>query len=94
MLVQSVHYAFAPEDADKAAAMLQDLREASRQEPGVVIFDVVRGHDDAAVFALYEVYRDQAALDAHSESNHFQRYVIHGVRLMATHRDFVAGDFV
>lgn len=91
MIVQSVHYAFALEDGDKAAAMLRDLRDASRKEPGVITFDVVRGRENPATFALVEEYRDQTALDAHSASEHFQRFVIHGVRPMAKRRDFVAG---
>jgi (4S)-4-hydroxy-5-phosphonooxypentane-2,3-dione isomerase len=94
MIVQSVHYAFAPENSDKAAALFRELRDASRREAGVITFDVVRGRDNPALFALYEEYRDQAALDAHSASDHFQRLVINGVRPMATHRDFVAGDLM
>jgi (4S)-4-hydroxy-5-phosphonooxypentane-2,3-dione isomerase len=94
MIVQSVHYAFAPEDGDKVAAMLRELRDASRREPGVMTFDVVRGQDNPTLFALYEEYRDQAALDAHSASEHFQRLVVQGVRTMATHRDFVKGDLM
>jgi quinol monooxygenase YgiN len=94
MIIQSVHYAFAAEDGDKAAAMLADLRDASRQEPGVITFDVVRSREDNALFALIEEYRDETALDAHSASDHFQRFVIHGVRPMAKRRDFVAGTLL
>jgi quinol monooxygenase YgiN len=94
MIVQSVHYTFAAEDGDKVAGMLRELRDASRREPGVITFDVVRADDDPAQFALYEEYRDQAALDAHGASEHFQRLVVHGIRPIATHRDFVKGKLM
>ena len=42
MLVQFVQFTFAPQDADKAEAILRELRDASRKEDGVVGFDVVR----------------------------------------------------
>ncbi len=32
MLIQSIHFTFAPEDADRAEAMLRELGEASRKE--------------------------------------------------------------
>lgn len=88
MLVNSVHYTFAAEDAEKAASMLRELREASRREEGVVSFDVGRGRENPNVFALWEEYRDKEALDAHSASEHFDRLVINGIRSFAQQRDF------
>ena len=57
MLIQSVHFTFAPENADTAEAMLRELREASRKEEGVIGFDVARSRDTPGVFALWEQYR-------------------------------------
>ncbi|HET9393624.1 MAG TPA: putative quinol monooxygenase [Candidatus Rubrimentiphilum sp.] len=88
MLVNSVHYTFASEDAGKAASIFRELRDASRMEEGVISFEVGRGQDDPNVFALWEEYRDKAALDAHLASDHFKRLVINGVRLLAKRRDF------
>lgn len=87
MLIQSIHFTFAPEDADKAEAMLRELREASRKEEGVVSFEVARSKDKPNVFALWEAYRDKAAFDAHFASDHFQRLVVNGVRPLAQQRD-------
>ena len=86
MLIQSIHYTFAPEDADRVAAILIELRDLSRQEPGIMQFEVARGQDRPNVFALWEVYRDDAALKAHLESDHFQRLGINGIRRLATER--------
>jgi len=62
MLIQSIHFSFAPEDADKAEAILRELRDASRKEEGVTAFEVGRSQERPNVFALWEVYRDRAAL--------------------------------
>lgn len=67
MLIQSVHFTFAPEDADKAESILRDLRDASRREEGVVGFDVARSQEMPNVFVLWEQYRDRAALDLTSQ---------------------------
>ncbi len=83
MVVQNVHFTFAPEDGDRVQAMLRELRDASRTEAGVISFDVARSQDDPTVFVLWEVYRDRAALDSHRETEHFQRLVRNGVRPLA-----------
>ncbi len=68
MIVQSVHYTVAPEDAERAAAILRELREASRTEAGVITFEIARGTDKPNEFALYEEYTDEAAIAAHAKS--------------------------
>jgi quinol monooxygenase YgiN len=85
-LIQNVEFTFAPEDAAKAEAMFRELRDASRSEAGVVSFDVARSQADANVFALWEVYRDQAALDFHKNTAHYRRLVTDGVRPLAKER--------
>ncbi len=86
MLVQSIHYVFAPEDADKAETMFRELRDASRKEGGVIVFEVARSREKANVFALWEEYRDEAALADHVATEHFKRFVINGVRPLAQQR--------
>jgi (4S)-4-hydroxy-5-phosphonooxypentane-2,3-dione isomerase len=87
MLIRSVFYTFAPEDADKAEALFRELRDASRREDGVVDFEVGRGQTNRNAFALWEAYRDEAALDAHAASEHFKRLVVDGVRRLSYERD-------
>lgn len=87
MLIQSIHYTFAPEDADKAEAILRELRDASRKEEGVITFDVGRSLERPNVFALWEEYEDKAALEAHMGTEHFQRLAINGVRRLAQQRN-------
>jgi quinol monooxygenase YgiN len=86
VLIQSIHYIFAPEDANKAEAMLRELRDASRKEEGVIAFDVGRSQEHPGAFALWEEYRDEAALEAHKASEHFKRLALNGVRPLAQQR--------
>lgn len=44
---------------------------ASRQEPGCVRFEVAQQFDKPNHFALSEVYRDRAAMDAHYTTPHY-----------------------
>jgi quinol monooxygenase YgiN len=87
MLINSIHYTFAPEDAERGESLFRELRDASRQEPGVVQFEVGRSHEKPNVFALWEVYRDKEAVDAHMASEHFQRLVVNGIRPLAQSRN-------
>jgi quinol monooxygenase YgiN len=86
-MINSIHFAFAAKDADLAERLFRELRDASRKEAGVIQFDVGRGREKPHVFALWEVYRDQAAIDAHVASEHFQRLVVNGVRPLAQERN-------
>jgi (4S)-4-hydroxy-5-phosphonooxypentane-2,3-dione isomerase len=86
MIVQSVHFTFALEDADRVEGIFRELREASRKESGVLGFDVARGQRDPSVFVLWEVYRDEEALEAHKETEHYKRLAIEGVRPLARNR--------
>jgi quinol monooxygenase YgiN len=86
MLINAVIYTFPPEKAAEAKRTLVALRDASRTEAGCLAFDVAQDVDDANVYFLYEEWRDQAALDEHYASDHFQRFGVNGVRTLATNR--------
>lgn len=86
MVVNAVNYTFGPDDSDRAAAMLRELREAARLEAGCVRFDVARAIENPSVFALYEEYADDSALEAHLATEPFQRLVVNGIRKFAKER--------
>ncbi len=56
---------------DFAAAIVANARASRDAEPGCRRFDVCRDPADPAVFFLYELYDDDAAIDAHLRSPHF-----------------------
>jgi len=89
MIVSAIQFTFAPKDADTAEELLREIRDVSIKEPGVVRFDVARSSDDPNVFVLWEVYRDQVAVDAHKASEHFKRLVLNGIRPLAQQRTSV-----
>ena len=52
-------------------AIRKNARQSLDSEPGCRQFDVCRDPADHSVFFLYEIYDDQAAIDAHLQSSHF-----------------------
>jgi len=48
--------------------------EASREEPGILAFDLYRDRDDPARFLLIEEYLTEAAMAAHKETPHYNRW--------------------
>jgi quinol monooxygenase YgiN len=87
MLIQSVCFTFAPGDAEKAEALLRELRDATCTEEGVIAFKVARSREKPNMFVLWEEYRDNAALSAHMATEHFHRLVLNGVRPLAQQRN-------
>jgi autoinducer 2-degrading protein len=86
VLIQSVQFTFAAGEGDKAEAILRELREASRKEEGVIAFEVARSQEKPNVFVLWEEYRNEAALDFHKATEHYDRLVLNGVRPLAQER--------
>jgi quinol monooxygenase YgiN len=50
-------------------AAFDDLHEEVADEPGTEIFAMHTARDDPDVVVFYEVYRDEAALNAHREGS-------------------------
>jgi autoinducer 2-degrading protein len=48
-----------------------DALGSERDEPGCLRFNVLRDDTDENVFYFYEVYRDEAALEAHRAAPHY-----------------------
>ncbi|MCB2008484.1 MAG: antibiotic biosynthesis monooxygenase [Rhodoferax sp.] len=73
MLALIVEFRIKPEHvAAFDAAITENARASREDEPGCRQFDVCRDPDDERLFFLYELYDDQAAIDAHMRSAHFQ----------------------
>jgi quinol monooxygenase YgiN len=58
---------------DEAVAVMRELAEATRKEPGCIHYIPVQSNDDPRDFVLYEQYTDEGAFEAHGASEHFQR---------------------
>ena len=80
MVVLAVTWVAKPGHEDEVAGIFGKLQTASRQEPGCLMYIVHRHRNDARRFFIYEQYRDDAALETHRESTHFQEYAINALK--------------
>ena len=55
-------------------AMLSDARGSVHDELGCLRFDVLQDAKDPNTIYLYEVYRDEAAMEAHRQAPHFVKW--------------------
>jgi autoinducer 2-degrading protein len=74
LLVVHVDIAVVPEQLHTFLAATVDNAAASRDEPGVVRFDVLSDRADPAHVILVEIYRDEAAAAAHKDTAHYQKW--------------------
>ena len=64
-------------EAENRGEFIQATLENARhtvEEPGNLRFDVIQQADDPTRFLLYEVYRDEAGMNAHKETAHYARW--------------------
>jgi quinol monooxygenase YgiN len=61
-------------EADNVAAAVKRLAGPSKAEPGVLVYQAHRDPENPNVFFFYEQYVDEAAYQAHVESEHFKAH--------------------
>lgn len=71
LLIVHVDVALLPERTDAFLAATEENATASRQEPGIVRFDVLTDLGDPCHVVLVEVYRNEQAAAAHKETAHY-----------------------
>src|SRR5215472_13562273 len=76
MVVLAVTWMANPGKEEEVAGAFRKLESAARQESGCLMFIVHRHRTDSRRFFVYEQYRDDAALDAHRQTQHYQEYVV------------------
>jgi len=74
MLVMCIDIRVKPEFREQFIKASRENHLGTRSEPGNLRFDVLQTADDADRFMLYEVYRDQAALEAHQKQPHYFKW--------------------
>lgn len=65
-----------PGEEDTIIGAMREIVPASRAEPGCVAYIAHQDISDPRRFMFYEQYDDEAAFQAHTESDHFTRYVL------------------
>src|SRR5580700_11208386 len=62
-------------EADKVASILDRFLPEAQREEGAKLFLISRARENPAQFLFYELFRDEAAFEAHQESAHFKTYI-------------------
>ncbi|WP_028630158.1 putative quinol monooxygenase [Metapseudomonas resinovorans] len=63
-----------PEHRDAVERALRVMVERSRAEPGNLRYDLFIREGEVLAFDLFELYADEAAVEAHRQSGHYQAY--------------------
>lgn len=79
MISFTVRLKFDEKDRAEVEEMLRAVTPLSRNEPGCVSYIPHFVEGEPATVVIYEQYTDQAALDFHRASPHFERYVTGGL---------------
>lgn len=75
MLVLQVSFRIQPDRLqDFITAIGKNATAAVRDEPGCRRFDVIQDNEDPSRISLYEVYDNEAALDAHRRAPHYLKW--------------------
>jgi quinol monooxygenase YgiN len=61
-------------EAENVAGAVRELAAPSKAEAGVLVYQAHRDPENPNVFFFYEQYTDEAAYQAHVESEHFQKH--------------------
>jgi quinol monooxygenase YgiN len=82
-----VRMRFAEPDLQQVTETLHELAIASRKEPGCVTYIAHTLEADPAMVVIYEQYTNQAALDFHRSTPHFQRFAVGGLYQLMRERE-------
>lgn len=82
MISFTVRLTFEDGNRNAIAELVRKLTPASRQEPGCVNYIAHFVEDEPATVLIYEQYVDEAALEYHRNSPHFEEYAAGGLYRM------------
>lgn len=75
MLIQLVQIEVLPGQRDAFVEAFRINWAGALSEPGNIRFDLLCDADDPNLFYCYEIFSDEAALDAHRASAHYRRCI-------------------
>lgn len=85
MICVGVTYMILPNREEEAIDLFISMTEATLREPGCRMYQVHRSREEPRRFFLYEQYENEAALDAHRKSSHYEQYIQRGLfRILET----------
>ena len=63
-----------PDEREDALEQIEELVEHSQDEPGTIEYRAATDVDDPNLVRFFERYEDEAALDAHTQTEHFRAF--------------------
>jgi (4S)-4-hydroxy-5-phosphonooxypentane-2,3-dione isomerase len=72
-----------PENVDSFMKKVGDNAREARKEKGCRQFEVLVDPKEKTKVALFEVYDDERAFEAHQQTPHFKKYLAEAVPLLA-----------
>ena len=85
-VVVVAHWQTSDDALETVLASVAELRPLSLAEPGCLGYEAFQSLTDQTSLVLIERYRDDAALEAHAGSPHYQEIVVGRVRPLLTDR--------
>lgn len=95
MIVLHVSLPVDPARRDEAIDLIADLVEQSNREEGTIDYRAAVDIQDENTIRIFEQYEDEAALEAHTNTDHYQRFQEQISDLLAGEPDaveFAVGD--
>ncbi len=83
MFVQLVHIRIKPGKVAEFFDVFKENFDGTRNEPGNYRFDVLQDPEDENHFVIYEAFEDEAAVDAHRQTDHYKA-TVEGLRDLMT----------
>lgn len=74
MIVLHASFPIDPEHREEALELADDLVERSNEEPGMIDYRATIDLQDETVVRFFEQSEDEAAFEAHTETDHFQTF--------------------
>jgi quinol monooxygenase YgiN len=74
MIVLHVMFPIDPEKREEALELIGDLAEQSRAEDGTINYRAATDIEDPNAVRIFERYEDEAAFEAHKQTDHFQDF--------------------
>ncbi len=74
MIVLHATFRVDPAKRDEALELIEWLVEQSQQEAGMIDYRAATDVTDPNVIRFFEQYEDEAAFEAHTETDHFEEF--------------------
>lgn len=74
MIVVHATFPVKPDERDRVLEHIKELEQHTREEEGVIEYDAATDVEDPNLVRFTERYEDEAALGAHTQTDHFTEF--------------------